>query len=228
MQSYEGKFRDFLVGWLALQLNEPGINAKEIEDLYDAVVYAENDLLALAEVEKTLGEDARMLWSLSEGWYDITVEIARAMIDELRQRSIEDFGDLTKFYLYFLNPFKEGCVPDGFEDNLEREICWMFRVFYESAGGGELDAKGWEPYVIVEPSYENSSAIIVLAHSKEDSENKVFILQHWYKAWHLQFANLAELAKELLILSEGIKQCAAKSILGYRLAKAVTQIMGER
>lgn len=225
MQYYEGKFRDFMVGWLVLQLGRSELN-EEVEALYYEVVDAENDRAAFTETIKVLGEGAQMLWDLSQGWYDTTVEMAREMIIELRERSIEDFGDASKFYLYFLNPFKEGCVPDGFEDNLEREICWMFRVFYESAAGGVLDAKGWEPYVIVEPSYENSSEI--LAHSKEDSESKVFILQHWYKAWHLQFANLAELAEELLILSENIKRCAAKAILGFRLAKTVTQIMGER
>lgn len=227
MQYYEGKFRDFMVGWLALQLGNSEFN-EEVEALYYEVVDAENDSVAFAETIKVLGEGAQMLWDLSQGWYDTTVEMAREMINELCESSIEDFGDASKFYLYFLNPFKEGCVPDGFEDNLEREICWMFRVFYESAAAGMLDAKGWEPYVIVEPSYESSSEIIVLAHPKEDSENKVFILQHWYKAWHLQFANLGELARELLILSESIKQCATKAILGYRLAETVTQIMGER
>jgi hypothetical protein len=227
MHDYEGKFRDFMVGWLSLQLRKSELN-EEVEALYYAVVDAENDRAAFTETAKVLGEGARMLWDLSRGWYDTTVEMAREMINELRERSIRDFGDVTKFYLYFLNPFKEGCVPGGFEDNLEREICWMFRVFYESAGGATLDPKGWEPYVIVEPSYEDASEIIVLAYPKADPENKVFILQRWYKAWNLRFDNLAELAEELLILREVIGHCANKAILGYRLAQAVAGVMSER
>ena len=113
---YEGKFRDFMVGWLARQLAEPGVNSQEVEMLYEAVVGTENDGKALIEVEKALGNKiAQALWDQGSQWHDPTVEKAWQMIGELRERSIKDFGDATKFYLFFLNPFKEGCVPAGFE-----------------------------------------------------------------------------------------------------------------
>ena len=150
---YEGKFRDFMVGWLARQLKEPDTNREEIENLYEEVVDAENDGLALARVETALGkEPAQKLWDLSQQWHDPTVEQARQMIEALRGQVQGNFRDPAEFYLYFLNPFEEGCVPAGFEDRLEEEIRWMFQVFYSAVGEAVLAPKGWEPDVVVEPS----------------------------------------------------------------------------
>jgi hypothetical protein len=226
---YEGKFRDFMAGWLALQLEGSAASRREVEALYyDAVVYADNDGAAFTEVEAVLGKwAARMLWNLSERCYDPSVEMARGIIEALRESVQEYSSDPTEFYLFFLNPFKDGCVPAGFEEAVERKICWMFRVFYSTAGEMVLAPKGWEPYVVVEPSYEGASDVILLAHPKEETYDKVFVLQDWYKAWHLRFASLRELAEELLNLRQAIERCATEAILRYRLAKTVTEVLGE-
>ncbi|MFQ5812040.1 MAG: hypothetical protein ACE5I2_02430 [Anaerolineae bacterium] len=225
---YEGKFRDFMVGWLSLQLEEPGVDRDEIEALYEAVVYTEDDEMAFAAVERILGDwAARMLWGLSERWYDTTVEMARDLIEALRECVQEGLGDTTEFYLFFLNPFEDGCVPAGFGEMVEQQICWMFRAFYHTIGEMVLAPKGWEPYVVVEPSCEDASNIVVLAHPKEDFNSKVFVFQNWYGAWRLRFASLTELAEELLVLCQAIEQCATEAILHYNLAKTVTEVMSE-
>src|SRR5262245_35748926 len=209
--TYDGKFRDFMVGWLALQVKRPGAATAAIESLYEAIVSVENDKAALIEAEKRQGQLAHRLWVLSERWYDPTIEAARPMIDQLRQHALADFGEALKFYLFFLNPFKLGCIPDGFEENLEREIGWMYRVFHEAAGAG-LAAKRWVPYVVVVPSYEDASEIIVLAYPQQDEDRKVFIGQFWHKAWNLRFSNLAELAQELLLIRDQIEHNWAKAM----------------
>jgi hypothetical protein len=205
LMNYEGKFRDFMVGWLAQQPGKPAAHRSEVMSLYEAIADAATDAQAFEAVAAVLEPwGARWLWHLSHCWDDSTVALARELIETLRQQVQADTGDVSNFYLFFLNPFKEGCVPDGFEDNLEREICWMFRVFYETAGAAALEAKGWVPYVVIEPSWEDASNIIVLAHPQGDSFAKEFVLQHWYKAWHLQFNNLTELAEELLLVRQAI------------------------
>jgi hypothetical protein len=224
---YEGKFRDFMVGWLADRRKEPGINQEEVEALYDAVVEVVKDRAALLEVQGVLGhETAQKLWELSEAWHDPVVEKAGEMIAALREQVQADTRDHTQFYLFFLNPFEEGCVPSGFEDRLEQEICWMFRVFYSAVGEAVLAPHGWQPDVVVEPSYEDSSNITVLAHPREDYFSKVFVYQSWYKAWHLHFDSLAELAEELLRLRKAIEPAAPKAIQGYHLTQAAAEVKG--
>ena len=102
-------------------------------------------------------------------------------------------------------------MPSGFEDRLEQEICWMFRVFYSAASEVVLAPKGWEPDVVVEPSYEDSSNINVLAHPQADYFSKVFVCQNWHKAWHLHFDSLPELAEELLRQRRAIEQSVTKT-----------------
>jgi|GEM_PF-6762105 len=209
---YEGKFRDFIVGWLANQVKEPDANREDLENLYDEVVDAENDRGALSRVEMALGkETAQKLRALSQQWHDPTVDQARPMIEALRERVQEETRDHTQFYLFFLNPFEDGCVPSGFEDRLEQEICWMFRVFYGTVSAVVLAAKGWEPEVIVEPSYEDTSNIIILAHPQAEFFSKVFVHQSWHKAWHLHFDSLPELAGELLRQHQAIEQTLTKA-----------------
>lgn len=203
--NYDGKFRDFMAGWLALQSQVPGTDRSEVIALYHIIICAVSDTEALAEVQTVLGLwGAQLLWRLSQCWHEATVALAQDMIGDLRDWVEAETEDPAVFYLFFLNPFKEGCVPEGYEDQLEREIIWMFRVFYETAGAAALDPKGWAPYVVIEPSYQDASNIIVLAHPRADPYAKRFVLQQWYKAWHFQFNNLTELAEELLLLRQVI------------------------
>ena len=223
---YEGKFRDFMVGWLAEQLKQPELTRDQIEALYDGVTDADNDEMALTEVGTTLGSEiAARLLCLCRQWSDPTIDAARDMIEALRDRVQEDYHDQSDFYLFFLNPFKEGCVPDGFTDNLEREIIWMFQTLYYAAGAVALEPYGWEPDVTVEPSYEDASFIVMLAHPKGEVGRRVFLFDQWYKAWHLRYANLTELAEALLSLREMVESCTLKAILGYHIAETVAEVL---
>ena len=225
---YGGKCLDFMVEWLALQIEETEDNRDEVEALYEAVVHTASDGAACAGVERILGDwAARMLWGLSERWYDTTVEMARGLIEALRARVQESLGDTTEFYLFFLNPFEAGCVPAGFGEMAEQQICWMLRVFYHTLGGTVLAPKGWEPYVVVEPSCEDASNIVVLAHPIEDFNRKVFVLQDWYEAGRLRFASLAQLAEELLTLHQAMEECVTEAVLCNGSASTVTGGMGE-
>lgn len=228
---YEGKFRDFMVGWLGQQLKQPETKREEVFDLYSVIVDAANDEQALAEVKDALGpETAQTVWDLSRQWHDPTVEQAKPVIETLRERVRDETQDHAQFYLFFLNPFEEGCVPSGFEDRLEQEIRWMFRVFYHTVGEAVLGSKGWVPDVVVEPSYEDASNIIVLAHPQENIFRKVFVCQKWHKAWHLHFDSLSELAEELVRQRQVIEHAATVPILGYYMTEMLTELIdqGER
>jgi hypothetical protein len=163
-----------------------------------------------------------MLWGLSERWYDTTVEMAKSIIQALRESIQDRARDPAEFYLFFLNPCKHRFVPADFP-----EICWMFRVLYSAAAETVLAPVGWKAYVVVEPSAEGASDIILLAHPQEDSHAKVFVLHDLCKVWHLRFASLRELAEELLILRQTIERCANEAILYYHLAKTVNEVLGE-
>ncbi|MCB0172892.1 MAG: hypothetical protein KDJ97_20340 [Anaerolineae bacterium] len=229
IMTYDGKFRDFMVGWIAAQLNEPGRNRAALENLYEEVVDAENDARALLRVGQILGQEmAQRLWGLSEQWHDPTVEQARPMIEVLRQQVQEEEQDQTQFYRFFLNPFEDNCVPRGFEDSLEQTICWMFRLFYRAVGEAVLAPLGWEASVVVEPYHEDASTIVILAHPQADSMSKVFVNQIGYKVWRLRFDRLSELAEELLRQRQAIERAAHQAIGGYHLAQTAIEVMGER
>jgi hypothetical protein len=221
--TYEGKFRDFMVGWLALQPEGPGDSRGKVKALMDAVVYAENDAAALAGVDEALGDwAARTLWGLSQRWYDTRVEMVRDTIEALRGSVQERLDDAAAFYLCFLVPFRYSLVPADFQ-----EICWLFRVFYTTVAETVLGPMGWTPYVVVEPSYEGESDIVLLAYPQEEAYARVFVLQDLVKVWHLRFTGLEQLARELLILRQTIEKNATKAILLYRLAERLSELAGE-
>ncbi len=224
---YEGKFRDFMVGWLADHLERTVMTREEIAALYDIVAEAETDEAALAEVRQVLGQTVvRKLVTLSRQWRDPTIDTAREMIEALRDRVQEDDHDRPDFYYFFLNPFKQGCVPEGYAENLEREIIWMFRTLYAAASAGALAPYGWEVEVVVEPSYEDASYIVVLAHQQAENQHRAFLMDQWSKAWHVRFANLHELAQALLTIRQKVEQSVGEAVLGYRLIKTITDVMG--
>ena len=59
--TYEGQFRDFMVGWIASQLEQPEHNRKDLEALYNTVIDADSDVGALSEIEAMMGESATVL-----------------------------------------------------------------------------------------------------------------------------------------------------------------------
>ena len=103
----------------------------------------------------------------------------------------------------------------------------MFRVLYGAVAETVLAPMGWTAYVVVEPSAEGPSDILLLAHPRHDSQAKVFVLHDLYKVWHLRFASLEELAWELLMLRRTIEKNAIKAILHYRLTQTLSELLGE-
>ena len=104
---------------------------------------------------------------------------------------------------------------------------WMFRALYTAAGTDVLASYGWEVDVVVEPSYEDASYIVVLAHPQGEPDHRAFLFDQWYKAWHIRFANLHELAQELLTLRQMIEQSVREAIAGYRVIKTIREVMGQ-
>lgn len=224
--NYDGKFRDFMIGWLADQLDKSSLPRDQSEALYDQVTDADDDKLALLEVSQILGSDlAARLWCLSQLWQDPRLDQAQALLGALRDRVQEDYHDPPAFYLFFLNPFKTGCVPESFSDNLEREIIWMFQTLYGSAADMALAAYGWRAEVVVEPSYDDASYITLLAHPQGEPDRRVFLFNEWRKAWQVRFCHLAELAHELTALQQRVEACAYQAILSYRVAEMMAEVL---
>lgn len=223
----EYRFRDFMVGWLAGQLRKQIIEAEMALALYEEVIEAEDDKASLAEVTNILGEGtAQDLWQQSQPETDPLEETARELVERLRDQVQADYHDLPDFYRFFLNPFKQSCVPQMYEDRLEQEIVWMFRTLYTAASAGVVASYGWTVDVVVEPSYEDASYIVVLAHAPGESQRRAFVMDRWHKAWHVRFANLYELVEQLETLRQKVAHSIQEAVLGYRVVKTITDVMG--
>src|SRR5258708_7600365 len=97
----------------------------------------------------------------------------------------------------------EGCVPqEEIDENLLALIRRKFAAIYQTAmemAEAELKTKGLKERqhfnfcLVIEPSCEDTTHVAVV-----DYDKPVCYLHEWSKAWHFQFAKLAELAKAVL------------------------------
>jgi hypothetical protein len=105
-QTYEGKFRDFMVTWLARQRHPAEVPFSDLAEVYEAVAGADDDAQALTEVETRLGQwGAGLLGQMSQGWDDLPVGLARELLAALRRRVQAESRADDRFYLFFFNPF---------------------------------------------------------------------------------------------------------------------------
>src|SRR5258708_11918657 len=97
----------------------------------------------------------------------------------------------------------EGCVPQEEIDNdLFTPIRRKFAAVYQTAmemAEAELKTKGLKDRqhfnfcLVIEPSCEDTTHLAVV-----DYDKPICYLHEWSKAWHFQFANLADLAKAVI------------------------------
>ena len=220
-------FRDFMVGWLADQQQVQTLTYETALTLYDAVIFATDEDEAFLEIAEELGpEQAQRLRGQSQQAQDDLIETASPLIERLREE-VTAHRDVSEFYQFFLNPFKDDCVPAGFEEDLHSEICWMFQTLYNAAAADILEPQGWQPDVIVEPAHKYSSRIVVLAQSMTSTQDRTYLFARWHKAWQVRFASLYELAQQLLTLHRMVEQSLQEAILGYRVIKTVRDVMGQ-
>ena len=104
--------------------------------------------------------------------------------------------------LNLMKPAK-GCVPSEEADgDLLNTVRRKFAAVYQTAmelAQAELKQRGFEPRkhfnfsLVIEPSYEDTTRVAIV-----DYDRPICYLYEWSKAWHFDFANLAELAGAVL------------------------------
>jgi hypothetical protein len=116
----------------------------------------------------------------------------------------------------------EGCVPQEEIDNdlvapIRRKFAAVYQMAMELAEA-ELKQKEFKDRqhfnfcLVIEPSYEDTTHVAVV-----DYDKPICYLHEWSKAWHFQFADLAELAKAVLAaktaLVNKVTEVNAKEVL---------------
>jgi len=104
----------------------------------------------------------------------------------------------------------EGCVPREHEDgDLTLTIAKKFRSVYGAALSlcePALRHMGFIPDVVVDPSYEGTTQVVIA-----DKECKACFLYVWDKPWQFHFDNLSALADEILSARDAIMKNATRS-----------------
>src|SRR5713226_8944053 len=129
----------------------------------------------------------------------------------------------------------EGCVPqEEIDENLLALIRRKFAAIYQTAmemAEAELKTKGLKERqhfnfcLVIEPSCEDTTHVAVV-----DYDKPVCYLHECSKAWHFQFANLAELAKAVLTAKTALvkksMEVNAKNITGVVEEGRVREVGG--
>ena len=92
----------------------------------------------------------------------------------------------------------QGCVPSGYEENLDQNIVRKFKGIYRTAAdlaARALGLRDWDLSTVVEPSYEDSTSVAVI--DWRDDQPYCY-LRTDRKAWLFMFENLADLADEVI------------------------------
>ena len=97
----------------------------------------------------------------------------------------------------------EGCVPcEEVDDNLLNAVRRKFAAVYQTAlelAEAELKQRGFEARkqfnfsLVIDSSYEHLTRTAIVDHDRP-----ICYLHEWSKAWHFQFADLAELARPVI------------------------------
>ncbi len=116
----------------------------------------------------------------------------------------------------------EGCVPQEEIDNdsftpIRRKFAAIYQTAMEMAEAelkkqGLKDRQHFNFCLVIEPSYEDTTHVAIV-----DYDKPICYLHEWSKAWHFQFADLAELAKAVLAakiaLANKVTELNAKEVL---------------
>ncbi len=97
----------------------------------------------------------------------------------------------------------EGCFPSQeVDENLLNTVRRKFAAVYQTAlelAEAELKQRGFEPRkqfnfsLVIDSSYEHLTRIAIVDHDRP-----ICYLHEWSKAWHFQFADLAQLARTVV------------------------------
>lgn len=179
-----------LVEWLNLH-SPPGADEIRAKALWFG---GEEDLLRELKIGEYLSP-----WQVGVLWYwarqkpdydQVLVPFIETMNNEL---------GLDVYVEYVLEHYltvRDGCVPDGYEENLSQNIINMFYYFYWTAMKLAIP-QGFECDVIVEPSIEDTSQIVCLVWPYSDSRDKTFVADRSIKAWRFWWSDLNDMAGEI-------------------------------
>jgi len=109
-----------------------------------------------------------------------------------------------------------GCVPveeagEELDQTIRRKFGALFQVGMELAEAelakaGKKERKDFKFCMVVDPSYEDATHVVIV-----DYDKPICYLHEWSKAWHVGFANLGELADEVLRIKDVLVGQVAKS-----------------
>jgi len=146
-----------------------------------SVVALENDWLGIAK-------------ATPEQW----VQITRAMSYYINLDKVEGLQERCERVLDNLDILQpcEGCVPEGFTDELELSIIRKFRIHYRMAVTlAAAMLGGWDQSmidVVVEPSYDDTSTIVVV-----HTERHRVLRMVYRKAWNFEYDSLETMLAEV-------------------------------
>jgi len=110
----------------------------------------------------------------------------------------------------------QGCVPieeagEELDQTIRRKFGALFQVGMELAEvelakAGKKERTDFNFCMVVDPSYEDATHVVIV-----DYDKPICYLHEWSKAWHVGFANLAELANEVLRIKGRLVEQASKS-----------------
>jgi hypothetical protein len=177
--------------------------------------------------------------------YPFTAEQFKALNEEEQQAVLAAAEYLTSTDIEIsdealseaLNLMKEteGCIPqEEIDENLVASIRKKFAAVYQTAidlAEAELKKQGLNNHehinfcLVIEPSFEDATHVAVI-----DYDRPVCYLHEWSKAWHFQFANLADLAKAVLsakaVLVSKVKELNAKEVVVVLEEGRVREVLG--
>jgi len=129
-------------------------------------------------------------------------QAVRAVVDYLTSTTIDVSDEDLSEALNLMKP-TECCVPsEEADEDLLLTIRRKFAAVYQTAlelAEIELKQRRFEFRkdfnfsLVIEPSYDGSTQVAII-----DYDKPICYLYEWSKAWHFQFAKLAELAAEVL------------------------------
>ena len=138
------------------------------------------------------------------------------MVDYLTGDALVATDEALSEALNLMRPIQGGVPPEQTDEGLVQAIRRKFAAAYRPAvelAERELNQMGFKNgehfnfCLVIDASYEHATQVSIVHPDKP-----VCYLYQWCKAWHFQFATLADLAKEVLsakaLLVERAMECS--------------------
>jgi hypothetical protein len=120
------------------------------------------------------------------------------LLKRLAQACQEYLGDGRALKEVFLTPRGE-CVPEIYlGEDINGSIANLFHTWYRPICDLVEERTGIAVSIHVDPSYEDSSVIIITGRQRLDFDTEALLLRHWWKAWNVHWDSIEDLAAEMV------------------------------